>query len=394
MGKRIRLITIVMAGVVGVAGWLVLARPVAAGTLRSGEQVSVRSGETVDGSLFSAGQTINVAGIVNGDVFCAGNSVTISGTVRGDVICAGETVTIAGIVEGDVRAAASNLTVNGAVGGNISAATNTFMLGNEANATDVSLAAATVVHNGTIRRDFDVASASVTIDGSVGRHLSAQVERLRVGSTGQVVGNLYYQSENELTRENGARLGTVRRESPPQQQQTDLTAFVRQVSLLAAITSFVLAMVLVMLVPRFFYSLSSNLVERPGLTALAGFVGLVGGLVVIGLLAITGLGFKLAVLAGLGYASAWLLSGPVFAFWLGRLLLQGQTDNALYYMLLGAGLLLLVAFVPPLAILVGLASLLLGSGMLALEVFRRFPRPRYNLHQPKTVYAKHKKGQL
>lgn len=80
---------------------------------------AVAATETVDGTLFAAGRTVDIAGTVNGDVFCAGREYAVSGTVNGDVICAAQARRVSGTVEGDVRAAGRAVTIgDGRIAGN------------------------------------------------------------------------------------------------------------------------------------------------------------------------------------------------------------------------------------------------------------------------------------
>ena len=82
-----------------------------------GKNASLGSDQIVDGTLYIAGSTVNLAATVNGDVFCAGQTVEITGTVNGDVICAAQQLHITGKVNGDVRVAAQVLDMTGMVSG-------------------------------------------------------------------------------------------------------------------------------------------------------------------------------------------------------------------------------------------------------------------------------------
>ena len=59
--------------------------PAIAFDARSGETVTVSSGEVVEGDLYVAARYIVIDGRVNGDIFGAGLVLTINGTVNGGV---------------------------------------------------------------------------------------------------------------------------------------------------------------------------------------------------------------------------------------------------------------------------------------------------------------------
>jgi hypothetical protein len=73
---------------------------------KSGQDVSVPKGETINETLVATGQTVSIDGDVSGDVICAGQNISIAGNVNGDVLCAGQTVDVAGSVTASAAGAA------------------------------------------------------------------------------------------------------------------------------------------------------------------------------------------------------------------------------------------------------------------------------------------------
>lgn len=84
--------------------------------MRSGEIVTVSSGEEVEEELYVAGQDIIIDGTVNDDVFAAGETVTINGDIRGDVFVCGRSIAINGAVERGIIAAGETVHILGDVG--------------------------------------------------------------------------------------------------------------------------------------------------------------------------------------------------------------------------------------------------------------------------------------
>lgn len=72
------------------------------------------------------------------------------------------------------------------------------------------------------------------------------------------------------------------------------------------------------------------------------------------------------------------LSGPAAAYFLGRLLLSGRSDNAVVYMLLGAVILLVLSFIPFLGVLIDLLTVWYGVGIILMQT-RHLPRPHYTV---------------
>jgi cytoskeletal protein CcmA (bactofilin family) len=121
------------------------------GKLRTGDSVTVASGETVEGDLYAASDTIVIDGTVEGDLVAVGGDIHVNGTVGGDVIAAGGNVTVAGNVGGDARIAGGQLTVSGEVGEDL------LVAGGQA----------IITASGSVGEDVIAAAGQLTIAGSV-----------------------------------------------------------------------------------------------------------------------------------------------------------------------------------------------------------------------------------
>ena len=93
--------------------------PVLAFDARSGQTVTVASGEVVDDDLYVAGETIIIDGTVNGDFCACARTITVNGVVKGSVMAAGETVNISGEVGHTVRAGGKTINISGNVHGDV-----------------------------------------------------------------------------------------------------------------------------------------------------------------------------------------------------------------------------------------------------------------------------------
>lgn len=331
---------------------------------RSGTNVVVPAGEVVDHSLFVSGDTVTVAGTVNGDVFCAGKTVFITGTINGDVLCAGQDVNISGTVNGSVRAAGQSVSIGGTVQRAISLAGQSVRVQPDAKlGGDATLAGSSVVVAGNLARDAYTAGGTVTITGKIARNLDTRTDDLNV-TPGSVGG--------EVTQ--------VKSPAPKAQEavSVNLPLAGLKFALLFGLAMFVTAMVLVALAPRKFQSLADHTLTKPGKTLLIGL--LVAFLLPIALVAllVTVIGIPLAIFLGIVWMAAAFLSGPVFAYIVGRRLMR-ESHKPLAIMAVGSLVVVLLYMIPVVNFFVGSLAYLMGMGALTNVVRRSVGKPTYTV---------------
>ena len=379
--------------IMSIIAFLLLALIVGAGVagaqnFRSGDNVTVGRGQVVNSTLWASGRNIDIAGTVRGDVFCAGQNVTISGNVEGDVICAAQTIRIAGTISGDVRLAGQDVTISGDVSHNSSIAAQTFSLEGSGNvAGDVSVAASDVNLNGVVGRDAALAAQTVMLSNSVGREVKATSEHLTLGHDSRVGGDLSYTSANRANIAKGATIAGATTQYTPQERPSHrnrLFGFNVLTGLYTIISLLIVALALVLLLPRLFHVVTGEAVEAPLKTLLVGVVaGFMFPILFVALL-LTVVGLPLALLSLLVWLLILVSSGLFTSYYLGRLLLRNQ-PNPIVIMLVGALIVLVVGLIPILGIFVGLASLWMGSGMALLSLKKQFTRPRYMVPQSEPI---------
>ena len=383
---RIKLLVSVLAVVFVVAGWTTLAH--ADGSLfnnfRTGNDITVPEGQTVDASLFAAGNTIDIAGTVNGDVYCAGQSITITGHVSGDVMCAGQSVRLAGVIDGDIRIAGQTVSIGGVTASNATVAGQSVTLDASGRIQgDASIASQNATVNGAVGRDLAAAGTRVTVNGAVGRDISAGVTSLTLGSNSAVGGNVSYVSRHDATLETGAHVaGTLSRQEPPANQDNgpQLGAMIGGGIAMAVywfVAFMLISLVLVLLFPRFVHDATEVAVNAPWKTLLVGFLGSFIGPIAIVTLMLTVIGIPLALLFLLGWALIVCLSVPFAAYCLGSLLISKSTTNPVWIMLLGSAIVLVLFMIPLVGFITWLVAMWFGLGIILQQV-RRVPRPRYS----------------
>lgn len=363
---------------------------------RTGENVTIDQSQKIEHTLFASGKTVNIGSEVYGDVFCGGQTVTITGIVHGDVICAGQTVSITGNVDGDVRLAGQTVTIGASVKGNATIASQSFIVEpGGVIAGDVTLGSGDGTFNGTVGRDIAVSSGHVIINGKVGREVRGNIENLELSSGAQIGSNINFTSQKEIVKAEGATIGgTVTRNDVSAQdksQKDSLFAFSIGWFIYWFLAMMLIAMILAFLFPRLLQAVTNRAVPRPWKALLVGFLAGIAVPVILIVLAITTVGIPLALIVGLVWLVIVLLSGPFSGYYLGRLILK-NSRNPLLIMLAGGSVLSVVYFIPFIGFIAIVLALWTGSGMILLELFRRTPRPTYNLASPTIVPAKKKKA--
>jgi hypothetical protein len=371
--KRLSLGLLVLLPIIGIS-----AAAYAQG-FRSGNDVTVASGQQVNKTLFVAGQTVDIGGTVNGDLFCAAQNLTLTGTINGDIICAAQSAQISGVVNGSVRIIGQNVTVDGIISQNLSAVGQNVTLDTNGKVTgDASIVGQTTVDNGLIGRDLAVVAKSVTINGTISRDVQSIDTSLTLNGNAKINGNLSYTSQSLLSQQGGAIVVGNISHSLPKAHQFFLAGHRWWLALYLLVAMLMAAFVAVLLLPQIFQRASDTLIREPLKTFLVGLVTSIVTPIVVVLLFVTVVGLPLGIVLLLLWLLALALTAPFAVYGLGRILLQRVTDNAIYFMLLGAVILLLLLFVPILKILVGLLTVWFGLGIIVMQL-RRLPKIHYHM---------------
>jgi cytoskeletal protein CcmA (bactofilin family) len=147
-------------------GGLMLAPVATAFELRSGDNLLIERGVTVDDDLYAAGDTVTVDGTIRGDAFLAGRTVIVNGSIEGALFAAAQTVIVNGTVGGSARVAAEAI----AIGPGAMIGRDLLVLGYSLETRPGS----------TVGRDVAVASYQALLAGSVARHVSGALGGLEL----------------------------------------------------------------------------------------------------------------------------------------------------------------------------------------------------------------------
>ena len=338
------------------------------GKVRSGREVIVPAGETVQGDLVASAGTVRIDGRVDGDLVASGGQVTVAGTVTGDVLAGAGSTTISGEVGGDLRAGTGQARIEGRVG------------------EDVLLGAgqATIASGAQIGGDLIFGAGRVQMDGAVAGSV--------LGSTGNYTrgGSVGGSEQVNVQQPEEAREPTL--------ADRTLDVLRRYVSIL------VIGLLLLWLLPRVFRGAAEVARGRPLVSFGVGILGFIGVIVALVLLVLATVLVAVALaLLGLGSLTGVTVFGGiliaatiVFLFLLavafvaqatvglalGRLLFRGEGRSflgGLGALAVGVLVVVLVAAIPvaggwleALLVLLGLGALLL---MMARPGRRRLAEP-------------------
>ncbi len=239
------------------------------GKVRSGQEVTVPAGETVQGDLIASAGTVRVDGTVDGDLVASGGQVTVAGTVTGDVLVAAGSTTISGQVDGDVRVASGRARLEGRVG------------------EDVLLAVgqATVASGARVGGDLIFGAGQMTMDGAIaGSVLGATGNYTKAGS---VAG-----SEKVTVQQRGQK-------QAPTLADRALDRLRRYASILA------IGLLMLWLVPRMIRGAADSARGRPLVSFAVGILGVIGITILLVLVILVTVLMAIALgLLGLGSLSA------------------------------------------------------------------------------------------
>ena len=335
----------------------------------------VDKNKAIDGSVYSTGEQIQIAGLVNGDVYCAGETVKISGVVKGDVLCAANQLEVSGTVEGDIRAAANELKLTGTVGRSVTLAGSNVLIEKSAKiGQDATLAGALVELRGSVGRDLVAGSGETQLYGTVGRNVMANGQTIALKDKAKVAGNIRYESNNSITiGDNATVAGDVHRKPADKSQ-----GFNAGYMLMAALAMLFFAVVLVLLWPQLVHATNEIAVRNLGKTMLVGALAPFATILAIIILSVSIIGIPVAIFVLLASMLIALLSGPVAAYYFGSMILS-KSKNPVAIMLVGATVLLIAYAIPVVGGIALVAAFLIGSGAILLKLKRSSPNPVYQV---------------
>jgi cytoskeletal protein CcmA (bactofilin family) len=220
---------------------------------------------------------------------------------------------------------------------------------------------------GRVDGDVAVLSGDVVVTGTIDGDLFTASGRARLGPTAEVTGDVNYGDERPIVSPDARVHGDVQKEGWP-----DLGGLLPLVGgfliwLAVGISMLVLGGLLLLIAPRAADALEAQRRERVGPVIAIGIAILIVLPIAAVIAAITLLGLPLAILVGLALLPLGAVAYVTTAYAVGRALVKPPRERLLSF-LAGLAVLRLLALVPILGLLVGLAAVVFGLGLIGAAI--------------------------
>ena len=328
--------------------------PVMAFDVRSGDTVTVPSGEAVDGPLFvAAAQTITIDGTINGGLWAASRTINVNGVVHGNVIAVGQTINISGEVRGGVIAGCINLNIT-----------------DKAKIEGPLLFAAGIAQiEGNVQGGSTILPISNAIKGSGA--LQPGISTI-LPMTG-MQGNLSYMGGQESVTQSGAQyVGNTADASPPTEDKSAIAyPFVLFSGALGKLMGFLIALItglaIILIAPKRLTSIVESMRTRPGPSAGWGAIVLIVTPIAAIIVGLTIVGIGVGVITLALYGIAIYLAQISVSLLIGRLIVSRSRvvegkPAMIGALALGLIIISLLKLIPYFGIFVSLAVIIFGLG--------------------------------
>ncbi|MBE0477111.1 MAG: hypothetical protein IBX62_08455 [Coriobacteriia bacterium] len=386
---RLRLLTVVCV-VLGLALVLAgLAPPAAeAATIRSGDSVVIRSGQTIRDDLYVFGSTVDVEGRIDGDLIAFASVVTVDGEVTGDVVVGSSNVDVSGQVGGSVRAGSGNVGITGQVGEDVVAGAGRVRIGSgSAIGRDLLAGTGELNIGGDVGRHLRAGAGSVVVGGTVGGDADVSSGRIRFQPGGRIEGDLLYRSERRQDVPEGAVGGEVTFREAPRERERErgpaaAVLFWFLIWIRGLIGMALLALLVTLLFPYFSLASSEEIRVRPGPSVGIGAALFFGTPFVAMITLIIGIfvgGWWIGLMLLALYLIALAVAVVVAAVFVGSLALRALARGSVlpvWAALLGLLILWLIRIVPILGSIVLFVAMLFGLGAAVITLWETAKRCR------------------
>jgi len=296
-----------------------------------------------------SGDQVSVDSPIDDDVFAAGDTVNINASVASVVIAGGD-VNINAPVSGDVFVLGGQISVNSDIGGKIVAAgENIDLCGDTKNAV---IAGETVnIHStSVISRDAVIAGSTVSNAGTIVGNLTVSAEEFK--NTGSV-GSVDFKKSEGL-----------------QDLEELMIKLTNIFYLLITVGFLILGIVLLKLFPTQFLIVEKEVGNAPMRNIVVGFVLIITSVIVLTLLSVTIIGFPVALIMGMLFIIALMLSGLFVSLAVGRTIvnvLKFKTNDVLIFVV-GFVILSLLFRMPYAGWFICIVAVSLGFGAIVYSV--------------------------
>ncbi len=323
-------------------------------------------------NLYTVGGNVTINADTAGDLTAAGGMVVITGKVENQLLLAGGTLMVSAPIGGTARIAGGNITISSVIGGDlVVAGGNVTLAAGSSVAGDLLIAGGNVIVDGSVGGNIRAVGGNITLNGKVGGDVSARASKmLAIDSGAEIAGKISYTGPQAAVVASGAKVGqidfTQKKERGFGPQFLTFLSIALLIKFLAIlIAAFLLITYRKNKVQGILEEVKANFWQSLGL----GLAGLILTPIVVVLLFVTVVGYYLAIILGLVYVLALIITTLVSVICLGNLILSRiKKGEALWanwqVVLVGALGWLLLSFIPFLGWLVIAALYLTVFGVM------------------------------
>ena len=175
----------------------ILPSSVSAAEVKSSENLHIPPGETIEGNLYAASNSIVVDGDIAGDLIAFAKNITINGRLEGDLIALAQNITINGEINGNVRSISNTATINGSIARNVNFVGNNLNIERTAQINwDLLTGALKTNIKGVIKGNVYGNSETVSLSGKIGKNFNfsnySNAQVINISPEANINGNLYY----------------------------------------------------------------------------------------------------------------------------------------------------------------------------------------------------------
>src|SRR3989344_1528357 len=201
--KKFLTLVVVLLIVVGISPLLV-----SAGSLKYGENYSLRKGESIDGDLYAVGANTTIAGNVLGDLVATGMSVFVGGNeISDDVLVIADSAHIISSVKKDLRAIARKIYIGDNVGEDVAVAAGSIELLPQASvAGDLLIAAGQASIFGEVQGNLKAVVGEIFIDDIIHGDVSLVANKVVLGPNAVISGSFSYSASEPAEIQSGANI--------------------------------------------------------------------------------------------------------------------------------------------------------------------------------------------
>lgn len=340
--------------------------------IRSGEKVSVDASQTLAGDFYAFGGTVTISGPAENDVYLLGGTITMNAPVAGDLTVLGGAVQIHGPVADDVRVVGGDVTIAESVKGDVVVLGGLLTVLSTATIEgDVIFMGGEIAIEGDVVGSVHGTSDKARINAQVGGNVTLGVASLlTLGDNAEILGDVVYESGNDLVRAQDARVGgDIQKKLVPLEMKSNTVK-----------TYVFIALTLVFAAFSFFFIARNHLVrlaeasaEGMGVTGLIGlvvflFMPFIGGVLFVSVIGSV-LGGVLISAYIFAILAALIFSGVVVGYNLQKLLFKKQSLT-LGSIFLGTLVFTFLALVPYIGSLLVFACFVVTLGSLSTVLYR------------------------